>query len=167
MVRRMEQDMSRLQLLRITTVNLLVLVLVVLLVWGRPSLCDLHQQLRTGMTTQQVTRILGTPEKLSAIETTWIFLHSSTPESPVILEFIREVDAARCVFSLPERLKQTMLKEKPDTLLWLDTKHALLLHFSEDGILQEILLVPNKLEPATFQEWCKHQFNRFNRAVGF
>jgi hypothetical protein len=158
--------MSRIKLLRISTVNLLVLVLVVLLLRGRPSLSEIQQQLRPGMTTEQVTRILGTSENLRWVEMTWIILNPSTPESPAILNFRRDVDAAHCAFSMPERLRPTMRNDKPNTFLWLDTQHALLLHFSDDGLLQEILLVPNKLEPATFQEWCKHQFNRFKRAVG-
>jgi hypothetical protein len=120
------------------------------------------------MTVLQVTVILGQPENLQNTVITQAYGSPSTPgKTPfVYVDFRREIDAARCCFLVPDRFARIHNGVISHPSIWLDKQHKLLLYFNAGGSLREILLVPNKLEPATFQEWCKHQFNRFKRAVG-
>jgi hypothetical protein len=149
--------------LRAVIVNITILLLVVLLLRAHAPLQELYAQIRKGMSRTEVVSILGKPIDLSHAER---MIMVASMKSPAVsyYRFRRSADAAWISFELPTDNDSTFFIGQVDSL-WIDSTHALMIHFADD-VVQKYALVPVNIHQATFQEWCRYQWQRLLDSLG-
>jgi hypothetical protein len=140
-------------------VNITMLVFLVLLLRTRSPLQELYAQIRKGMSRTEVVRLLGSPTNDWNTEVTFVITSHDSPPIPVT--FRRYGDAAYVEFSLPAN---TDLKRSAHDSYWVDADNVLVINL-EDNLVQEMMLLPVTIRPATFQEWWQYHWQRLRHAL--
>jgi hypothetical protein len=166
--------MSRLQLLRISTVNLLVLVLVVLLLWARRPLVQLQQQLQVGMQLSQVAQHLGPPLPDEDYRLFFTLPVTVTSESKTTMRYVPFNYAMGGVhqglstreFVLPYRAWELIGNKPVIFRSWFDSSHGILVIANRDGIVEHIYVFPINTIPFQFLGIIRLHFAKACAALG-